>query len=137
MAINMSVAVRTAMANAIEGAVGANAILHINSGAVPANCAAAGSGTLLANLTLGTAGDWLADAANGAVAKNGTWQDTAANANGTAGHWRIYASDGTTCHLQGNCTNTGNGGDMTLDNVSIAVNQTVTVTGFTLTLGNA
>lgn len=134
MAINLSNGVRTAMVNSIEGAVGVNAILHINTGAVPANCAAAGSGTLLANMALGT--DWMAAAANGAVAKNGTWQTNAANANGTAGHWRIYASDGTTCHLQGNCTNTGNGGDMTLDNVVIAVNQTVTVTGFTLTAGN-
>jgi hypothetical protein len=134
MAINMSVALRTAMVNAIEAAVGVNAILHINTGAVPANCAAAGSGTLLANMALGTS--WLADAANGAVAKNGTWQDANADANGTAGHWRIYASDGTTAHLQGNCTNTGGGGDMTLDNVVIAVNQAVTVTGFTLTAGN-
>jgi len=134
MAINMSVALRTAMVNAIEAAVGVNAILHINTGAVPANCAAAGSGTLLANMALGES--WLADAANGAVAKNGTWQDANADANGTAGHWRIYASDGTTAHLQGNCTNTGGGGDMTLDNVVIAVNQAVTVTGFTLTAGN-
>ena len=134
MAINMSVAVRTAMLAAIETAIGENAILHINTNAVPANCAAGGSGTLLANMALGES--WLADAANGAVAKTGTWQDANANANGTAGHWRIYASDGTTCHLQGNCTNTGGGGDMTLDNVVIAVNQAVTVTGFTLTAGN-
>lgn len=135
MAINMSNAVRTAMMNAIETAIGANAILHVNTGAVPANCAANGTGTLLANMALGA--DYLAAAANGAVAKNGTWQDANADANGTAGHFRIYASDGTTCHIQGNATNTGGGGDMTFDNVVIAINQTVTVTGFTLTAPNA
>lgn len=133
MAINMSVAVRTNMVNTIEGVIAANGYLHVNSGAVPANCAAGGSGTLLCNIALGT--NFFADAANGAVAKGTTWQGTAV-ANGTAGHWRIYATDGTTCHLQGNCTNTGGGGDMTLDNVSIATNQTVTVTTFTLTAGN-
>ena len=134
MPVNLSVAVRTARANAIEGVVGANAILHVNTGAVPANCAAAGSGTLLVNMALGA--NWLSDAANGAVNKEGTWSGTAA-ANGNAGHWRIYIANAATCHLQGNCTNTGGGGDMTLDNVNISVNQTVTVTGFTLTDGNA
>ncbi|MEN6537922.1 MAG: hypothetical protein ABFD60_07830 [Bryobacteraceae bacterium] len=135
MAIQFSAAVRNAMLDGIETAIGVNAILKIRTNAVPANTSAADAGTVLANIALGS--DWLANAANGAKAKNGTWQDTAADANGTAGHWRVYANDGTTCHIQGNCTNTGGGGEMTLDNVSIAVNQTVTVTGFTLTAGNA
>jgi hypothetical protein len=39
--------------------------------------------------------------------------------------------------LQGSITATGGGGDMTLDNTSIASGQTITVTGFTLTAGNA
>lgn len=134
MPVNFSVALRTARANAIETAIAANAILHIFTGATPANCAAANSSANICAMALGA--DWLANAANGAVAKNGTWSGNA-TANGTAGNWRIFASDGTTCHIQGNCTNTGGGGDMTLDNVVIAINQTVTVTGFTLTDGNA
>jgi hypothetical protein len=68
---------------------------------------------------------------------SGEWVDTAADATGTAGHFRIYASDGTTCHLQGTITMTGEGGDMTLDNTSIAVGQSITITSFTLTDGNA
>lgn len=134
MPINMSNAVRTAMVNQIGPTAGANCYLHVNSGAVPANCAANGSGTLLCNISL--AGTWMAAAANGAVSKANAWSANAA-ANGTAGHFRIYATDGTTCHVQGNCTNSGGGGDMTLDNVSVAVNQVVTVTGFTLTAPNA
>ena len=39
--------------------------------------------------------------------------------------------------LQGTVTATGGGGDMTLDNTSIASAQTVTVSSFTLTDGNA
>jgi hypothetical protein len=39
--------------------------------------------------------------------------------------------------IQGNVTATGGGGDMTIDNVSIAAGQQVTVTSFTLTAGGA
>ena len=102
---------------------------------VPANVAAADSGTVLATLNLPS--DWLAAAASGAKAKSGTWEDTSADATGTAAHFRIYASDGTTAHIQGTVTATGGGGDMTVDNTSIASAQQVTVTGFTLTDGNA
>lgn len=135
MAIQLSAAVRNARLDAIESTVGVSAIMKIRSGAQPANVATADSGTVLATLNLPS--DWLAAAASGAKAKSGTWQDTAADAAGTAGHFRIYASDGTTAHIQGSVTATGGGGDLTLDNVSIALSQTVTVTSFTLTDGNA
>jgi hypothetical protein len=79
----------------------------------------------------------MAAAASGAKAKTGTWQETSADAAGTAAHFRLYASDGTTAHLQGSVTATGGGGDLTLDNTSIALAQVVTITGFTLTDGNA
>jgi hypothetical protein len=79
--------------------------------------------------------DWMAAAAAGAKAKSGTWQDLLADAAGTAAHFRVYKTDGTTCVIQGTC---GIGsGDLQLDNTSIAVNQVVTVTAFTLTDGNA
>jgi mono/diheme cytochrome c family protein len=81
--------------------------------------------------------DWMAAASAGAKALAGTWQDTAADATGTAAHFRIYASDGVTCHMQGTITATGGGGDMTLDNTNIAVNQQITMTAFTLTAGGA
>jgi hypothetical protein len=79
--------------------------------------------------------DWMANASGGSKAKSGTWQDTSADATGTAGHFRIYDSGGTTCHIQGTC---GIGtGDLQLDNTSIATGQQVTITAFTLTDGNA
>jgi hypothetical protein len=76
-------------------------------------------------------------ASAGSKALLGTWQDTSADATGTAGYFRILDSTGTTCHAQGTITATGGGGDLTLDNTSIASGQTVTVTSFTLTAGNA
>ena len=79
----------------------------------------------------------MAVASSGSKAKSGTWEDTSADAAGTAAHFRIYASDGTTCHAQGTITATGGGGDMTLDNTSIASGQVITITSFTLTAGNS
>jgi len=135
MALQFSVAVRNARLDAVETTVGASAVLKIFSGAAPANCAAADSGTLLATLALPS--DWMAAASDGAKAKAGTWQDASADGTGNAGHFRLYASDGATCHAQGSVTASGGGGDMTVDNVAFSAGQQFTVTGFTLTEGNA
>lgn len=135
MALQYSTAVRNARLDVVESTIGASAVLKIRTGAAPANCATADSGTVLASLTLPS--DWMAAASGGTKAKSGTWEDTSADATGTAAHFRLYASDGTTCHAQGTVTITGGGGDMTVDNTSFASGQAFSVTGFTLTAGNA
>lgn len=135
MAVNLSVAVRNAKLDAMETAVGTSAILKIRTGAKPANCAAADTGTVIATLNLPA--DYMAAASGGTKAKSGTWEDLTADAAGVAAHWRLYASDGVTCHWQGTCSITGGGGDMELDNDNIAPNQQVTITSWTFTEGNA
>lgn len=135
MALQLSVSARNARLDAIESAISTSAVLKIKSGAAPADCGTADSGTVLATLSLPS--DWMAAASSGSKAKSGTWSDTSADATGTAAHFRIYASDGTTCHIQGTVTATGGGGDMTLDNTSIASGQAVTITAFSLTDANA
>ena len=135
MALQYSVAVRNAKLDAVESTIGASAVLKLRTGAQPADCAAADSGTVVATLTLPS--DWMAAASSGSKAKAGTWEDTSADNAGTVAHFRLYASDGTTCHAQGTVTNTGGGGDMTLDNVAVNSGQAITITGFTLTAGNA
>lgn len=135
MTLQYSVAVRNARLDAVESTIGTSAILEIRTGAPPANCAAADSGTLLASCQLPS--DWMAAASSGTKAKSGTWEDTSANNTGTAAHFRIKDSGGTTCGAQGTVTATGGGGDMTVDNTSFASGQAFTVTGFTLTAGNA
>lgn len=133
MAIQLSTSVRNARLDAIETTISTSAILKIRTGAQPADCATADSGTVLATLNLPS--DWMAAAASGSKAKAGTWQDTSADAAGTAAHFRLYASDGTTCHIQGSV---GQGsGDLSLDNTNIAAGQQVTINTFTLTDGNA
>jgi len=134
MALQFSTAVRNQRADATEATIGASAVLKIRSGTVPANVAAADAGTVLATLNLPA--DWMANASGGTKGLAGTWQDTAADATGTAAHFRVYASDGTTAHIQGTVTGVGGGGDIELQNTSLAVNQAVTITSWTLTEGN-
>ena len=135
MAVQLSTTVRNARLDVIESTISTAAVLRIYTGAQPANCAAVNSGTLLAEMTLPS--DWMAAASSGAKALSGTWSDTSANGTGTAAHFRIYESTATTCHIQGSVTATGGGGDLTLDNTSIASGQAVSITSFTLTDGNA
>jgi len=135
MTIQLSDAVRNARLDALETAIGATAVLKMRTGAPPSDVATADSGTVLATLTLPS--DWMAAASGGDKAKAGTWEDADADAAGDAAHFRIYASDGTTQHLQGTVTATSGGGDMEVDNVTFAVDQQFTVTAFTLTDGNA
>jgi hypothetical protein len=135
MALQFSIVVRNARLDALETAISANPVLKIRTGSKPANCNAADTGTVLATMTLPS--DWMAVASGGVKEKLGTWQDAEADANGVAGHFRIYDSTGTTCHLQGSVSAAGGGGDMQLDNVVINEGQQVTVTTFTLTDGGA
>lgn len=135
MAVQFSVATRNAMLDAIEVTVGTSAVLKIRSGSVPATCATADAGTALVTYSLGS--DWASAASSGAKALASLPLSTTAGATGTAAHYRIYASDGTTCHEQGTVTATGGGGDMTVDNTSINSGQTVNITAFTKTMGGA
>jgi hypothetical protein len=138
MTIQLSVAVRNARLDAIETAVGVSPKLRLYSGAQPTNCAAARTGTLICEIALPS--DWAASASAGVKAQSGTWSGTgaAAASTGTAvGHFALMDSAGTTCHQQGSVTVTGGGGDLTLDNVSVAQNQAVNITSWTLTDANA
>lgn len=134
MAVQLSVAVRNARLDAIETVVGTGPLLQLRTGAQPSDCAQADAGTLLCEMTLPS--DWAAAASSGSKALLGTWQDVGVAA-GTAAHYRLKDSGGTTCHQQGSVTITSGGGDIELDNPVIAVDQVVTISSFTMTDGNA
>lgn len=133
MAFQFSTPARNAALDAIETAIGVSPTLELRTGAPPATCATADSGTVLATMALPA--DFFAGASGGSKALAGTWQDSAADAAGTVGHFRI--KQGADCHIQGTVTATGGGGDMTIDNPVLAVGQQVTVTAFTLSAGGA
>lgn len=142
MGVQYSTAVRKGMLDAIEVQTGPNARVVFYTGAKPANCAAAASGSVIATLPLtGNSGDWMSAAAEAAnvVTKDkhpsSSWS-AQASAPGTVGHYRIYDSTVTVCHEQGSVTAVGGGGDITLDNVVVAFNQTLTIISKTITAGN-
>jgi hypothetical protein len=137
MALQYSDSVRNAQLDAVESTIGTAAVLKIYdlTASAPANCAAAITGTVLATITLPS--DWMNAASSGSKTKLGTWQDASADAAGTADFFRLFASDGTTCGAQGTVSATGGGGDLTLDNAVIAAGQSVTISTFTISAGNA
>ena len=127
MAMQYGTTLRTNQVGQIQTSVGSAGHLKIFSGAVPANCAAADPSGLLADITLPST---FLTSASGATTISGSWT-VSASGTGTAVTFRMY--DGSSvCHVQGNVTT-----DLVLNNTSIASGQTVTVTSFTVTAGNA
>lgn len=134
MAVTRSTAARNGALDSFETTVGTSAKLLFRTGTPPTNVAASSTGTVVATLNLPS--DWMSAASGGTKAKLGTWEDTLADAAGTIGHYEITSSGGTV-HERGTVTATGGGGDMTVDNTVVAINQDVIVTGYTQTAGNA
>ena len=128
----MTLRIDTDAQNAIADAMGDafnSGTLEIRSGSQPASANDAATGTVLATISLPA--DAFGAAAAGVASKAGTWQDAAADADGTAGWFRMTGPGGET--LDGSVTATSWGGDMELDDVNIVQNGTVTVTSFTIT----
>lgn len=134
MALQYSVTVRNAQLDAVESAIGTAPKLQLRTGAPPANCATADSGTLLCEMTLPS--DWMDAAAAGSKPKLGTWSGSGA-ADGDVGHFRVKDSAGTTTHMQGTVTATAGGGDATMDNITVTTSLPVAVNSFTINVGNA
>lgn len=119
------------MVDSIATTVGASPQLIAWTGSPPADCAAANAGTAVVIIVLPST--WLNAASSGAASKAGTWSANAVTTN-TPGHWRLFNSAGSTCHLQGSA---GVGsGDMPFSAAPTS-GQTVTIDTFTLTAGNA
>jgi hypothetical protein len=127
MAFQYGTTLRNNQVGQIQTTIGTSGTLKIFSGAEPANCAAADPTGLLATITLPAS---FLTSSGGVTTIAGSWS-VAASATGTAASFRMY--DGSSvCHVQGNTTT-----DLVLNNTSITSGQTVTVTSFTVTAGNA
>lgn len=131
MAFKQNIAERNVGAQAIADLY-AGGKLEIRTGGV-AGVTNADTGTVLVSINpLPTPA--FATASGGACAKSGTWEDTSADATGTAGHFRMTSADGTKIR-EGTVTATGGGGDLELSSVSIVATGDVTITSFSVTSG--
>lgn len=122
---------RDAMMDAITTRAGASALLRIYDGSRPATGGAAT--TLLAELTCNAT--FAPAAVDGVLTLNAITADSSANATGTATWFRIVQSDGTTHVLDGDVG--ASGSDLNLTSTSIVATQSVSVSSFVLTEGNA
>lgn len=135
MATNLqfSVATRTARVTAIETTVGTSPILTIRTGTQPATCATANSGTVVATITL--ASDWATETSGVLTFSNTPLTDSSADNTGTAAHFRLHDSAGTTCHIQGTVGTAST--DMIVDSTSFTSGQSFSITSCTITDANA
>jgi len=131
MSLQYSILVNNARLDAIEATIGTSPKLRGYTGSMPANCAAAATGTLLFEMSLPS--DWMAAASGGIKVKAGSWVDTA-DAVGTIGYCRILDTAASATGLQGDA---GMGsGTFNFDNTSCATGQSVTINTFQLTAAN-
>lgn len=133
MTIQYSVTQQTDNVGNIATLAGTTAYLLIYSGAVPAHCSTAASGTLLASLPMSNP---IGSAASGVLTMSAITSEATGNA-GTAGYWRICTSAaGTTVIAQG--TVAVSGGDLNFaGGIVWTLGETIGVTSFTVTANGA
>ncbi len=121
---HFSAAFRNSMLDILNGLN--SGFMRWYSGTQPANVAAAITGTILAEPTF--AATAFAAASAGSKTANAITDDSLANANGTATHYRCFASDGTTAHVDGNIGTVDE--NLVLNTTSIVANAACGVTSF-------
>jgi hypothetical protein len=133
MAIQYSTTHRTNNVGDISTQAGATGFLLIYTGAQPATCATAASGTLLATLTMSNP---IGSASAGVLTMSAITSAATGNA-GTAGYWRICTSSaGTTVIAQGSVAVSG--ADLNFAGGIIwTLGETIGVTSFTITATGA
>lgn len=101
--------------------------IRASGGTPPANAQAAANGTVVSTIT--TPADAFAVAGSRSVAKSGTWQDTSADATGTADYFRLTAGSYV---MQGSVGTSGT--DMVVDSTSFTAGQSFTINSLTFSL---
>lgn len=133
MALQYSTTARNARADSgIASIIGNAGLLRLYTGAAPADCATSATGTKLSEHTLGSP---FAPSASGGVQSPTLPANVNALATGTAGYWRVYKADGTTCVIQGSVGTTG--ADLNLNTLAIVSGGPVQLNSWTFTEGGA
>jgi len=129
MALGYSVTTRNGKANAITTAVGSAGVLYIYAGTRPATGGTAG--TLLATFTLGS--PFAPSAASGILSPT-LPTAVAATTAGTASWFRVATTAGAAQVIDGDIGTTGS--DLNLSTTTISVGLSISITSWTITMGN-
>lgn len=130
--LKYAVLAKNAKLDALATYAGASAKLRIYSGTKPTNPDTAISGTLLVELVCNATA--FAGAASGGVLTANAISNGTAAGTGTATHFRLWKTNGTTPVLDGTVGTATS--DLILDNTSINTGQVVSVSAFTVTEAN-
>lgn len=137
MATRVSSAAAIAACNAIVDLpdVGGAGTVQIRTGTPPTNVGDSATGTLLGTLTLSATafGNAIDDTDKATATANTITGDSSADADGTAGYFRVRNNAGTAI-WQGTVTATGGGGDMELDTVTINTGDTINISTWTFSV---
>lgn len=132
MALQYSAAARNGRGDAVTTAVGNAGLLRIFTGSAPADCVTAFTGTKLSEHTLGSP---FAPGTSAGVQSPTLPANVNALATGTAGYWRVYKADGTTCVIQGSVGTSG--ADLVLNTLSLVTGGPVQCNSWVFTEGGA
>jgi hypothetical protein len=126
-----------AMADALDAYAntGGVAKIIIYTGSAPANADAAATGSVLVTFdsTHGpTQNPLFGSASSGTISLAGVPLTTAATGTGTAGYFRIYQNNGTTCVFQGTVGTAS--ADLILNTTSLTTGVNVTITSGTINM---
>lgn len=137
MTAGCSTTLRNGRLTALSTAAGNAAVLSFYSGTRPATGASLGAATLLVSFTCGT--PFHASITNGVMTLTAVGSETAvagAAVTGTPATWARLVTSGATHVADFDVTNTGGGGDLTMDNTSIISGATISPGTITITDGN-
>lgn len=133
MATRLATATRNGIVDSIAAKVDAGSgagTIEIRTGTQPASANNSATGTLLSTIICSDPS--FGSSSAGSNALSGVPLTDAADNSGTAGWFRIKDSNGATV-LDGMCSMSGGGGEMILDNTSLATGQNFIITALTLT----
>ena len=128
MSQRTSIVARNAALDA-KAALANNGYLRIYTGTKPLTPETAASGTLVAELRMNATA--FGAASGGVITAAAITSDTAADATGTAGWFRIFKSDGTTALWDGDVSTTG--AELNFNSVSFTAGAQVDVSALTIT----
>lgn len=132
MAVRISVSLRNAALGAVAGVIdgpSGTGKIEFYTGSVAGSFGSAPAGTKLATCPFGFPA--FASASAGSMAANAITADDDADASGTVGCF-VIRDHSNNIVMDGTCTATGGGGDITFDSTTITLNATVAVTSLTL-----